>query len=142
MIGNSRTSKMDDFVRLPNHSTVNWFCNHIRQPSYMPRFGYIAVYGDGTSGFGNRIRRRKQSLFLILFNTPKYEVLRIIRKNSKIGGFAQTAKTPKSEVLRSFKNIINNIQYSKIGGSVYYTQKLQNRRFCAHRKNSKIRGFA
>ena len=29
---------------------------------YMPRFGYIAVYGDGTSGFGNRIRRRKQSL--------------------------------------------------------------------------------
>ena len=53
---------MDDFVRLPNHSTVNWFRNRIRRPSYMPRFGYIAVYGDGTSGFGNRIRRRKQSL--------------------------------------------------------------------------------
>ena len=62
MIGNSRTSTMDDFVRLPNHSTVNWFRNRIRRPSYMPRFGYIAVYGDGTSGFGNRIRRRKQSL--------------------------------------------------------------------------------
>ena len=44
-----------------------------------------------------------------MFNTPKSEVLRTIRKNSKIGGFAPTAKTPKSEVLRSFKNIINNI---------------------------------
>ena len=53
---------MDDFVRLPNHSTVNWFRNRIRRPSYIPRLGYIAVYGDGTSGFGNRIRRRKQSL--------------------------------------------------------------------------------
>ena len=53
MIGNSRTSKMDDFVRLPNHSTVNWLSNRIRRPSYMPRFGYIA--GDGTSGFGNRV---------------------------------------------------------------------------------------
>ena len=69
---------------------------------------------------------------------PKSEVLRTIRKNSKIGGFAPTAKTPKSEVLRSLKNISNNIQYSKIGGSAYYTQTLQNRRFCAHRKNSKI----
>ena len=57
-----RRQCMDDFVRLPNHSTVNWFRNRIRRPSYMPRFGYIAVYGDGTSGFGNRIRRRKQSL--------------------------------------------------------------------------------
>ena len=60
---------------------------------------------------------------LIIFNTPKSEVLRIIRKNSKTGGFAPTAKTPKSEVLRSFKNIINNIQYSKIRGYAYYIHK-------------------
>ena len=66
VIVNSRTSTMDDFVRLPNHSTVNWFRNRIRRPSYMPRFGYIAVYGDGTSGFGNRIRRRKQSHFIMV----------------------------------------------------------------------------
>ena len=89
-------------------------------------------------------------ILLILFNTPKSEVLRTIRKNSKIGGFAPTAKTPKSEVLRSFKNIINNISYSKIGGSAYYTQKtpksevlrppqkLQNRRFCVVLKISVI----
>ena len=40
----------------------------------------------------------------VIFNTPKSEFLRTIRKNSKIGGFAPTAKTQKSEVLRSFKN--------------------------------------
>ena len=80
-------------------------------------------------------------ILLIIFNTPKSEVLHTLRKNSKIGGFAPTAKTPKSEVLRSFENIINNIWYSNIGGSAYYTQKLQNRRFCAHR-NSKIGGSA
>ena len=45
----------------------------------------------------------------LVFYTPKSEVLRTIRKNSKIGGFATTATTPKSEVLHSFKNIINNI---------------------------------
>ena len=71
---------------------------------------------------------------------PKSEGLRTTRKNSKIGGFASTAKTPKSEVLRSLKNISYNIWYSKIGGSAYYTQKLQKRRFCAYRKNSKIGG--
>ena len=36
----------------------------------------------------------------IIFNTPKSEVLRIIRKISKIGGFAHTAKTPKSENMK------------------------------------------
>ena len=46
--GNSRTSAMDDFVRLPNHSMVNWFRNRAtRPPSYMACLGYIAVYGDG-----------------------------------------------------------------------------------------------
>ena len=40
---------------------------------------------------------------------PKSEVLRTMRKNSKIGGFVPTVKTPKSEVLRSLKNISNNI---------------------------------
>ena len=39
----------------------------------------------------------------------KSEVLRTIRKSSKIGGFVSTAKTPKSEILRSFENIITNI---------------------------------
>ena len=48
-------------------------------------------------------------ILVIIFNTPKLEVLRTIRKNSKNRGFAPTAKTPKSEVLRSFKNISNNI---------------------------------
>ena len=38
--------------------------------------------------------------------TPKSEVLRTICKNSKIGGFASTANTPKSEILRSFEDII------------------------------------
>ena len=75
---------MDDFVRLPNHSTVNWFRNRIRRPSYMPRFGYIGVYGDGTSGFGNRIRRRKQSLILYVFSFHKcvkfkYKTVNIIK---------------------------------------------------------------
>ena len=39
-------------------------------------------------------------MFLKMFNTPKLEVLRIMRKYSKIGVFASIAKTPKSEVLR------------------------------------------
>ena len=71
-------------------------------------------------------------ILLLIFNTPKSEVLRILRNNSKIGGFAPTAKTPKLEGLRSFKNIINNIEYSKIGGSAY-TQKLQNWPTCKSR---------
>ena len=76
-----------------------------------------------------------------MFNTPKSEVLRTIRKNSKIGGFAPTAKTPKSEVLRSFKNISNNLILQNRRFCVLYAktpksevlrppQKLQNRRFC------------
>ena len=48
-------------------------------------------------------------ILLIIFNTPKLEVLRTIHKNYKIAGFAPTTKAPKSEVLRSFKNIVNNI---------------------------------
>ena len=73
-------------------------------------------------------------MLLLIFNTPKSKILRIICKNSKIGGFAPTTKTPKLEVLHSFKNFINNIEYSRIGGSAYFAQKLQNRRFCAHCK--------
>ena len=37
-------------------------------------------------------------ILVITFNTPKSEFLRTIRKNSKLGGFEPTAKTPKSEV--------------------------------------------
>ena len=48
-------------------------------------------------------------ILVIIFNTPKSEILRTIRKNSKNGGFAPTAKTPKLEVLRSFRNISNNV---------------------------------
>ena len=57
LVPGSRTSTMYDFihVRLLNHSTVNWFRNRIWRPSYMAHFGCIAVYGDGTSGFGTRI---------------------------------------------------------------------------------------
>ena len=54
-------------------------------------------------------------LLLIVFHSPKSEVLRTILKNSKIRGFAPTAKTPKSEVLRGFKIITNSISFSKIG---------------------------
>ena len=49
-----------------------------------------------------------------MFDTPKSEVLRTLRKNSKIGGFAPTAKTPKSEVLRSFKTNKQNKQTNKV----------------------------
>ncbi len=35
----------------------------------------------------------------------------MIRKNSKFGGFAPTAKTPKSEGLRTLKNIITCSKY-------------------------------
>ena len=34
-------------------------------------------------------------IMLIIFHTPESEVLRITRKNSKIGGFASNAKTSK-----------------------------------------------
>ena len=78
MIGNFRISTMDDFVRLPNHSTVNWLRNRIRQPSYMNRFGYIAVYGDGTSGIGNRIWRRKQSLSKNVIFDPKKNFIGVL----------------------------------------------------------------
>ena len=62
---------------------------------------------------------------LILCSTPKSELVLHNHKVqfsksqfSKIGGFATTAKTPKSEVLRSFKNIMYFI--------------LQNQRFCVY----------
>ena len=68
-------------------------------------------------------------ILLLMFNTPKSEVLHIMRKKPKIRDFAPTAKTPKSgfcvvlkilliiiifntpksEVLRSVKNIITYI---------------------------------
>ena len=53
----------------------------------------------------------------IILNTPKSEVLLIICKNFKIGGFTSTAKTPKLEAKCSFKSNYNNIKYSKIRGS-------------------------
>ena len=63
--------------------------------------------------FAQKLQNRRfcvvLKILLIIFDTLKSEVLRTIRKNSKIGGFASTTKTPKSEVLRSFENIINNI---------------------------------
>ena len=114
-------------------------------------------------------RRVVKTSVIIFIASRESEVLRTIRKNSKSGGFAPTAKTPKSEVLRTLRknskigvfcahlskhpeiggsSLVNKNmrrQYliaPKSGGSAYYTQKLQNRRFCAHRKNSKIGGSA
>ena len=63
----------------------------------------------------NYLILQNRSFYVLYAKTPKSEVLRpkseflrTIRKNSKIGGFAPTAKTPKSEFLRSFENISNN----------------------------------
>ena len=63
--------------------------------------------------------------------TPKSEVLRSFDKNIKLIIF----NIPKSEVLRIKR------KNSKTGGFAP-SAKLQNRRFCIHRKNSKIGGLA
>ena len=77
-----------------------------------------------------------KTLFIIL-NTPKSEVLRILPKNSKIGGFAPTAKTPKSDkcrrgcvvvkiLLNTPKSEVLRIlrENSKIGGSQWRSKGL------------------
>ena len=110
-------------------------------------------------------------IFMIIFNTPKWEVLHIICKNSKIWGFAFTAKTAKLDVLRCFKSIhiliLRNqrfcLLYAKTSKLevLHPPQKFQNRRLSAVLKvfiiilntpksevlhntciNSRIRGFA
>ena len=49
------------------------------------------------------IKKKKKKKIMMIFNSRKSDLLRNICKNSKITGFASTAKTLKSEVLRSFK---------------------------------------
>ena len=87
--------------------------------------------GACSAYYTQKPQNRRSFENITTFNTPKSEVLRTFAqklknrrfcvvlkilliifnytKNSKIGGFASTTKTSKSEVLRSFENIINNI---------------------------------
>ncbi len=102
------------------------------------KFGGFAPTAKTPKSEGLRTLKNIISKYLILQNRSFH----MIRKNSKFGGFAHSAKTPKSEGLRTLKNIISKYLILQNRSSQYNTQKLQIRRVCAHRKNSKIGGFA
>ena len=80
-------------------------------------------------------------ILVIILNTPKSEVLCTIRKNSKNGGLHPLQKLQNRRfcvVLKILVITFNTPKSEVLHIPAYYTQKLQKRRFCAHRRNSKI----